>query len=115
MQPAVAKNENGVVITSSPGPIPSPIKATSKASVPLDTPIACLTPMYAATSCSKALDLGSQDEPPRSDDPRGRFFEGLFDGRVLRDDVEHRDTIAAHVSPNATHAPSATWYRLPHR
>ena len=30
MHPAVAKNVNGVVITSSPGPIPSAIKATIK-------------------------------------------------------------------------------------
>jgi hypothetical protein len=36
----VAKKENGVVTTSSPGPMPSAISATSSASVPLETPTA---------------------------------------------------------------------------
>jgi hypothetical protein len=45
MQPAVAKNVNGVVMTSSPWPMPSAISATINASVPLETPIAFSTPM----------------------------------------------------------------------
>jgi len=40
IQPAVAKNENVEVTTSSPGPMPSAIIATSNASVPEETPIA---------------------------------------------------------------------------
>ena len=39
-QPAVAKKLNGVVTTSSPWPTPSAIRATSRASVPDDTPSA---------------------------------------------------------------------------
>ena len=40
----VAMKVNGLVMTSSPGPIPRAIMATSKASVPLETPIQCRTP-----------------------------------------------------------------------
>ena len=42
--PAVAKNENVVVTTSSPALMPSAISASSSASVPDETAIACLTP-----------------------------------------------------------------------
>ncbi len=52
MLSAVAKKVNGVVITSSPGPMPRARRAITSASVPLFTPMACLTPRYAATSCS---------------------------------------------------------------
>ena len=41
---AVAINVNGVVMTSSPSPMPSAINAKCRASVPEATPIACLTP-----------------------------------------------------------------------
>ena len=39
MQPPVAKKVYGVVITSSPGPMPTAISATSSASVPEVTPM----------------------------------------------------------------------------
>ncbi len=39
MVPAVAKNVNGLVMTASPGPMPSAMSASSSASVPDDTPI----------------------------------------------------------------------------
>ena len=41
---AVAKNVNAGQITSSPAPIPSASSASTSASVPLATPIACWTP-----------------------------------------------------------------------
>src|SRR5690606_39205416 len=56
--PAVAKNVNGVVITSSPGPMPSAINATSSASVPDETPIPCAHREYAATSASSRSTWG---------------------------------------------------------
>ena len=56
--PAVAKNENVGVMTSSPGPIPSAISETSSASVPDDRPIANGTPTNAAISRSKASTSG---------------------------------------------------------
>ena len=44
MEPAVAKNVYGLVMTSSPEPIPSAISAISRASVPEETPHACAQP-----------------------------------------------------------------------
>ncbi len=41
---AVAKNVNGTVMTSSPGPMSSAISAMSRASVPLATPMQCFAP-----------------------------------------------------------------------
>ena len=58
MEPAVAKNEYVLVMTSSPGPTPSAIRATSSASVPDETPMAWLTPIDAASSCSSASTSG---------------------------------------------------------
>ena len=41
-------------ITSSPAPIPYPLRISSSASRPLLTPMQCRTPQYAANSLSKA-------------------------------------------------------------
>jgi len=40
MVPAVAKKVKGLVMTASPAPMPSAIRASSRASVPEETPIA---------------------------------------------------------------------------
>jgi hypothetical protein len=48
IDPAVAKKVKLGQITSSPGLTPSAISAQSSASVPLETPIACLVPQYSA-------------------------------------------------------------------
>ena len=45
---AVAKNVNGDVMISSPGPIPWARTAKCNAVVPEETAIACLTPQYSA-------------------------------------------------------------------
>ena len=58
MAPAVAKNEYVVVMTSSPGEIPSAISASRTASVPEDTATACSTPISAASSSSSAVISG---------------------------------------------------------
>ena len=58
MQPAVAKNENGVVITSSPALMSSAISASTSASVPLETLMACLKPKVSRSSLSKASTSG---------------------------------------------------------
>jgi len=55
---AVAMKVKGVVMTSSPVPIPRARSASSRASVPLATPTACGTPWYRATSASSADTLG---------------------------------------------------------
>ena len=92
MQPAVAKNEIGAcVITSSPGPMSSAISATSSASVPDETPMACGTPRRAATSRSKAVDFGAHDEALAVADARERVEQRLAEGRVLRLEIEERN------------------------
>jgi hypothetical protein len=56
--PAVAKKVNGEVSTSSPGPMPRAISATSRASVPEDTPTAGGRPTNAPSSASRASTSG---------------------------------------------------------
>src|SRR6267142_3707924 len=51
-------------MTSSPGPIPSAFKATSRAEVPEFTATACLTPRKRAIASSKALTLGPWETHP---------------------------------------------------
>src|SRR4051812_34268965 len=58
MQPAEAKNVNGLVITSSPGPMPNAMRLQSKASVPLETPIPYLQFDREATAASNSATLG---------------------------------------------------------
>ncbi len=52
MTPAVAKNENGLVITSSPRLTFDAMSARSSASVPDDTPIPLRAPEYFAIALS---------------------------------------------------------------
>ena len=54
MVSAVATNVNGVVITSSPGPMPRAIIAIWRASVPDAHPTAYFTPRYPATAHSNS-------------------------------------------------------------
>ena len=61
-QPAVAKNENVGVMTSSPGPTPSAISATSSASVPDDRPTACRDAEVLGDLALEPLDFGAADE-----------------------------------------------------
>src|SRR5215510_4108758 len=65
MQAAVAKNENGVVITSSPALTSRAMKASSKASEPDAQPMACLVWQYSA------IELSS----PRTSSPRTKRCE----------------------------------------
>ncbi len=66
MEFAVATNENGVVMTSSPCVIPLAIKATCSAEVPLLTATACFVPQYSAKLFSQA----------RHSETYGVFVEG---------------------------------------
>jgi hypothetical protein len=54
MAPAVAKKVKAVVMTSSPGPTSSAMRAASSASVPDETPMAWGRASQSATSASKA-------------------------------------------------------------
>src|SRR3989344_7387187 len=51
---AVAIKVKGVVITSSPGPIPAAVKATIRALVPLSVATAYLVPQYLAKASSNS-------------------------------------------------------------
>ena len=86
--PAVAKNENVGVITSSPGPMPSAISATSSASVPDDSPTACGTPRYSADLALETVDFGTADEALAVADARDRGQDLLPQGPVLPLQIE---------------------------
>src|SRR4029453_11216840 len=58
IQAAVAKNEYGVVMMASPGPISSAIKTARSASVPEETPIAKSAPVYWQRAPSNCSTLG---------------------------------------------------------
>ncbi len=58
--------DNGDVITSSPGPIPSARRTSASASVPLPTPTACVVPHATANSRSNASSSGPRMNQPRS-------------------------------------------------
>src|SRR5579883_2345237 len=55
---AVAKKVYGVVMTSSPGPIPRAIKGSSRASVPEPQPTPRAAPQYSASSASSCATSG---------------------------------------------------------
>ena len=69
MEPAVAKKENGVVMTSSPAPTSSAINAARSASVPDDTPSGVRNAQQRFELALECFDLGAQDEPLRIADP----------------------------------------------
>jgi hypothetical protein len=54
----VAQNVNGVVITSSPTPMPSAAMMRNRASVPFAQATACFVPQYSAIASSSALTFG---------------------------------------------------------
>ena len=54
----VAQNVSGVVITSSPGPMPSAASATCIAALPEFTPSACCAPVYSRNAFSNAAVRG---------------------------------------------------------
>ncbi len=58
MQPTVAKNVNGVVMTSSPGPMFRLIRQLRIASVPLETPTPNRQSLAAAIFCSSSCTFG---------------------------------------------------------
>ena len=63
----MATNENGVVMTSSPGPTPARRTARCRPAVPLETPAANRVPTQAAKSSSKRRPTGpSESIPERS-------------------------------------------------
>ena len=70
IEPAVAKNVYGEVITSSPGPIPRAINGNRSASVPDAQPIPRATPQYSASSASSFSTSGPITNIWLSNSPR---------------------------------------------
>ena len=103
-QPAVAKNEYVGVITSSPGPMSSAIRAASTASVPDDRPMACGTSRLLAQLALEAFDFRTADETLAVADPRDGVENGLAKRRVLCLEVEQRNCHKLSM----VHAPGGT-------
>ena len=79
---AVAVKVNGVVITSSPGPMPSAHSARCSAPVQCETASACFAPTYCANSVSKRLALGPVViHPERRDSITSCSSSGPIEGR----------------------------------
>ena len=70
IEPAVAKNENGVVTTSSPAPTPSAINAASSASVPDETTHGMRNAQERLELALERFDFGAQNELLRIADTR---------------------------------------------
>ena len=90
MEPAVAKNEYVLVMTSSPGPTPSAIRATSSASVPEDTPMAWRDADGRGQLALERLHLGAEDEPLAVADARDRGQRLVADLAPLPRKIEKR-------------------------
>ncbi len=70
-------------ITSSPGPIPIALRATSSAAVPVDTATALRTPTYFASSVSSAFTFGPMlIHPDRSESNTSLISPSSIDGRA---------------------------------
>ena len=65
MASALKAADNGAVMTSSPGPMPSARSVSASASVPVPTPTACGDPDEAANSASNASSSGPRMNQPR--------------------------------------------------
>ena len=89
--PAVAKNVNGVVMTSSPWPQSSARSASSSASVPLAQPTAYFVCDSSATSALELLDGSAEDEQLGVDDLHHRGNDFIADRRVLCTEIQQRD------------------------
>ena len=96
--PAVAKNENGAVMISSPGAMSSAISARSSASVPLDTPHGVFGAAVRGYLFFERLDLWAEDEVLAFEDFVDDLAHVVADCRVLRLEVEQGDSVYfAHV------------------
>ena len=91
MQPAVAKNEKVGVITSSPGPTPAAIIATSRASVPDDTPIGVRHLEVAGELTLERQHLLAHDAALAVAHARDGGEDRLAEGSILRLEVEEGD------------------------
>ena len=85
-----AKKLKGVVMTSSPPPIPKALSATTKASVPEAHVRACFTPIAVANSFSSPSNLVAHDERLLLKSFADRFKDLRFETFVLPCEIEKR-------------------------
>ena len=84
----MAKNENVGMITSSPGPIPSAIKAATSASVPEDTPTAKRDAHERRQLALQRLDFRTHNELLRVADSIDGRADVAANRRVLELEIE---------------------------
>ena len=88
---AVAKNVKLGTITSSPGPMPSAISASSSASLPDAQPTACSAPQYSAIAASNCAHAGPCTNAPDLRNLGHRRVDLAPQPAVLARHVEHRN------------------------
>ena len=88
MAPAVAKKVKGVVMTSSPGLRSSALSGSSRASVPLAQPTACLVWDSAATAASSCATSAPMMKPWRSITAMIGREHLVLDVAILRDQIQ---------------------------
>ena len=82
-----------MVITASPGPIPSAIRISSSASVPEETPMACFAPQYSASARSNSSTFG----------PRMKFCVPQDFVEFLPDRLRQRPVLFAQIEQGHAH------------
>ena len=88
---AVAKNVKLGTITSSPGPTPSAISASSSASLPDAQPTACSVPQYSAIAASNFAHAGPCTNAPDFAHLGHRRVDLRLQALVLARHIEHRN------------------------
>ena len=83
MAEAVAINVFGVVITSSPGPIPNALKIKWRLHVPFANPAAYLVPQYSANSFSKTFTSSPKTNLPLSKTRSNAFVNSTLEDFVV--------------------------------
>ena len=96
IEPAVAKNENGVVTTSSPGPTSSAIKRSKQRIGARRNANGVRNSKKRFELALQAFNLGTEDEVLRIADARDRLEHTVAQRRELRLQVEQRDFLARH-------------------
>ncbi len=88
MAQLVATNVNGVVMTSSPGPMPSSSIATCSAEVPLLKPTQCSAPTISGKILLKLRHVRAEAEGAVVERARDGGIEVLADAADLRRQIE---------------------------
>ena len=96
IEPAVAKNENGVVTTSSPGPTSRAIKRGKERIGARRNANGVRDSKKRFELALEGFNLGTEDEVLRIADPRDRVEHTVAERRELCLEVDQRDFLARH-------------------